>query len=335
MIEIDGGYGEGGGQILRMSVAMAALTGKSIRIKNIRANRPTPGLKRQHMVAVEAVAKLCNAEVKGLEMGSTSLEFHPGELKGGEFELDVGTAGSITLVLQACLIPSIFAKGETRLLIRGGTDVKWAPPWDYFQNVILPMLKEMGVEVEAYLNSRGYYPAGGGEVEIFVKPCRMLHTPSFSGDVEGVEGIVNISNLPVEIAERIRNAALEKLKENGMDADIIIEETSSASPGTGIVLWTRGKHLGGDCLGERGKRAEQVGREAAEKIIAEIKSGADLDVHGVDNILPYMAIAGEGKFKCREISKHAETEMWLLKKFMDVEFLIGGGKLKEVEVRRG
>jgi len=334
MIEIDGSYGEGGGQILRMSIAMAALTGKSIRVKNIRANRPTPGLKRQHMVAVESVARICGAEVKGLELGSTTLEFHPKNLTGGDFELDIGTAGSITLVLQACLLPSLFAEEETRLMIRGGTDVKWAPPWDYFQNVILPLLREMGAPMDAYLNSRGYYPAGGGEVEIFIKPTGYLRAPSFNSRVKGIEGIVNIATLPVEIAGRIKNAALEELRENGMDASIMVEETEAPSPGTGIVLWTKGKHLGGDCLGERGKRAEQVGREAAKELVEEIKSGADLDVHAVDQIIPYLAIAGEARFKCREISRHAETEMWLLKKFMDVEFEIRRGRLKEVVVKR-
>jgi len=334
MIEIDGGYGEGGGQILRMSVAMAALTGKSVRIRNIRANRPTPGLKRQHMVAVEAVAKVCDAEVRGLKQGSTTIEFHPGELKGGDFEFDIGTAGSITLVLQACLLPSIFAERETKMVIRGGTDVKWAPPWDYFQNVILPLLKEMGAEVEAYLNTRGYYPAGGGEVEVFVQPCDYLESPSFDKKVEGIEGIVNIANLPIEIAERIKNSSLEKLRESGLKTEIMIEETQALSPGTGIVLWTKGKHLGSDSLGERGKRAEQVGREAAERMMEEINSNADLDVHAVDQLLPYFAIVGEAKFKCRGISRHAETEMWLLKKFMNVDFEVKKGKLEEVEVRR-
>ena len=334
MIEIDGGYGEGGGQILRMSVAMAALTGKSVRIKNIRANRPTPGLKRQHMVAVESVGKLCNAEIKGVKMGSTTIEFHPHSLKGGEFKFDIGTAGSITLVLQACLLPSLFAPKETRLLIKGGTDVKWAPPWDYFQNVVVPLLNEMGADVEAYLNSRGYYPAGGGEVEVFINPCERLNAPSFNKEVEGVEGIVSIANLPFEIAERIKNSALQKLKEHEMKANIMIEETSSPSPGTGIVLWTKGKHLGGDCLGERGKRAEQVGREAAKKLIMEIESGADLDIHAVDHLLPYFVIAGEASLRCRKVSKHAETEMWLLRKFMDVEFEVKGEKLKKIKVRK-
>jgi len=334
MIEIDGSYGEGGGQILRMSIAMAALTQKPVKVFNIRANRPNPGLRRQHMIAIESVAKICNAKVKGLSLGSKVVEFYPNKLKGGKYEFDIGTAGSITLVLQACLLPSLFAENETHLLLKGGTDVKWSPPWDYFQNVILPLLEKMGANIEAYLNQRGYYPVGGGEVEIFIKPCEELKKLVFENEIERIEGIVNIANLPVAIAERIKKAAKETLKRYGIEADIMIEETSAACSGVGIVLWTKGKILGADVLGEKGKPAEQVGREAAEKLIAEIEARVDLDVNAVDQMLPYMAIAGDAIFKCREVSKHASTLMWLIKKFLDVDFKVKKNGIYSIEVRK-
>ena len=330
MLEIDGSYGEGGGQILRMAVALSALTGKSIRVYNIRAGRPNPGLKNQHVTAINAVAKLCNAKVKGLYVGSKTIEFHPQKIKGGEYIFDVGTAGSVTLVMQACLLPALMAEEETYFKIKGGTDVKWAPPWDYFQNVFLKLLEKMGCYIEAYLNQRGYYPVGGGEVEAYVEPCE-LHAMDFNEEIEKIRGIINIANLPSSIAERIEKAAMEELKKHGMTADMAIEETTAKSAGVGIVLWSEPKLLGSDSLGERGKPAEEVGKEAARKLIEEIESDTDLDEKAVDQLLPYLAITG-GKFKARVISKHAETEMWLLKKFINVDFKIKRDGLYSIEV---
>lgn len=332
MIEIDGSYGEGGGQIVRMAVALSALTGKDIKIFNIRAKRSNPGLRNQHITAINAVAKLCNADVKGLRIGSKSIEFHPHKIKGGSYTFDIGTAGSITLVMQACLLPSLMADDETYFKIRGGTDVKWAPPWDYFQNVFLNLLKKMECSIESYLNQRGYYPAGGGEVEILIEPCK-LKKLNFDESIEKIEGIINIANLPYKIAERVKKSANEKFEENGMKASIAIEETTAESNGVGIVLWTKPKILGADCLGERGKPAEQVGKEAANKLIQEIKSNVDLDERAVDQLLPYIAMTG-GKFKCRHLSNHAMTEMWLIKKFIDINFDIKKNEIYEIEVKK-
>lgn len=332
MIEIDGSYGEGGGQIVRMAVALSALTEKDIKIFNIRAKRSNPGLRNQHITAINAVAKLCNADVKGLRIGSKSIEFHPHKIKGGSYTFDIGTAGSVTLVMQACLLPSLMADDETYFKIRGGTDVKWAPPWDYFQNVFLNLLKKMGCNIESYLNQHGYYPAGGGEVEILIESCK-LKKLNFDESIEKIEGIVNIANLPYKIAERIKKSANEKFEENGMKASIAIEETTAESSGVGIVLWTKPKILGADCLGERGKPAEQVGKEAANKLIQEIKSNVDLDERAVDQLLPYIAMTG-GKFKCRHLSNHAMTEMWLIKKFIDINFDIKKNEIYEIEVKK-
>ena len=330
MIEIDGSYGEGGGQILRMAVALAALHKKDVRVFNIRAGRPNPGLKNQHITAIEAVAKLSNARVKGLKVGSETIEFYPGKIKGGDYFFDVGTAGSVTLVMQACLLPAIMAEDDVYIKIRGGTDVKWAPPWDYFQNVFLKLLEKMGCYIESYLNQRGYYPKGGGEVEVYIEPCE-LKKLQFNEKVERIKGIINIANLSSNIADRMEMAAENEIEKIGMKADIAIEETSALSPGVGIVLWSEPHLLGADCLGERGKKAEDVGKEAALKLIEEIKSNTDLDEKAVDQLLPYISMTG-GKFKARVISSHASTEMWLIKKFMDVDFKIEKNGLYEVEV---
>ncbi len=334
MIEIDGSYGEGGGQILRMSVALSALTKKPVKVFNIRANRPNPGLRRQHMIAIKAVAKICNARINGLQVGSTAIEFFPGNLKGGEYEFDIGTAGSITLVLQACLLPSLFGENTTKLKLIGGTDVKWSPPWDYFQNVTLPLLEKMGAYVEAYLDRRGYYPAGGGKAEVIIEPCDEINAINFSEKIEKIFGIVNIANLPGNIAERIKISAEEELAKEGMKANIMIEETEAECAGVGIVLWTKPKILGADSLGERGKKAEDVGREAADRLIEEIKANVDVDERAVDQLLPYMAIANaETTFTCRKLSRHASTEMWLIKKFLNADFEVREDEICEVTVK--
>jgi RNA 3'-phosphate cyclase len=332
MIEIDGSYGEGGGQILRMSIAFSSITNKPVKIFNIRANRPNPGLRNQHITAIETVAKICNAEVKGLKISSREIEFYPGEICGGQYEFDVGTAGSVTLVLQACIIPSIFAEKETKLILKGGTDVRWSPPWDYFRNVFLENLKKMGIEIEGKLHKRGYYPAGGGKIEISIKPCREIKPVYFDEKFEEIEGIVHISNLPLQIAERIKKSAEENIS-GKYPLNIRIEKNEAISPGAGIVLWSKPKIIGSDCLGEKGKPAEEIGKFAAKKILEEIDAGVDLDEKAVDQLLPFMAISGSKiKFKCLNLSMHASTEIFLLKKFIDIDTKIEKNKIIEVEI---
>ncbi|MEM2715636.1 MAG: RNA 3'-terminal phosphate cyclase, partial [Candidatus Thermoplasmatota archaeon] len=333
MIEIDGGYGEGGGQILRMSIAFSSITKKPVKIFNIRANRPNPGLRNQHITAIETVAKMCNAEVKGLKVGSSEIEFYPGEIEGGEYEFDVGTAGSVTLVLQACIIPSIFAIKETKLILKGGTDVRWSPPWDYFKNVFIENLKKMGLEIEGKLHKRGYYPAGGGKIEVLIKPSKEIKPIYFDEKIEEIEGIVHISNLPMQISERIKKSAEETLK-NRFQANIKIEKYDTISPGVGLVLWSKPKILGADCLGEKGRPAEEIGRFTAKKLIEEIEAGVDLDEKAVDQLLPFFAISGNKiKFKCLSFSMHASTEIFLLKKFINIDTKIEKNKVIEVEIK--
>ena len=336
MIEIDGSYGEGGGQILRMSIALSALLKKPVRITNIRAKRPNPGLRRQHITAIEVVKKICDGSAKGLQEDSILVEFYPGKIVGGEHIFNIGTAGSITLVLQACILPSLFAEKETKLVLTGGTDVKWSPPWDYFQHVFLPLLKKMGIDIEAKLLRRGYYPKGMGKVEVTIQPCKEIRPLSFQNGELNIKGIVHIANLPIQIAQRVKNSAEKEIERRGIESSIAIQEGYAHSPGIGIVLWaSNGKIIGADCLGERGLPAEAVGRNAAQRLIKEIEAGVDVDERGVDHILPYMALAAPSSFTCREISRHAETEMWLLEKFLNVKFEIKEEKeKKEVKVLR-
>jgi RNA 3'-terminal phosphate cyclase (ATP) len=351
MIEIDGTFGEGGGQIIRTAIALAAVTGTEVEIKNIRANRPNPGLAAQHLHAVKAVEKLSGGRTEGLVLRSSRLKFAPGALKGFEDEIDIGTAGSITLLLQ-CLIPvALFADKPTRVSIKGGTDVQWSPPIDFYTNVFLKAIHEMGCDVHLDMKRRGYYPKGGGLVETRIAPlyshCGALpHDPASpvraylegfvlpKSEREGIiKGVSQSCGLPAHVAERQAKAAERILNENGYDTEIKteIENGGGRTTGCGITLW-RG-YKSGSALGERGKRAELVGEEAAQNIIKELESVSTVDVHLADQLIPYIALADrKSEMKVREITKHLETNMYVTKKFLDVEFVIEKEETKEGEV---
>ncbi len=325
MLEIDGSVGEGGGQIIRTAIALAAITGKEVEITNIRANRQKPGLSAQHVHAVKAVEQLSGGHTEGLGLRSTRLQFSPAALKGFEGEIDIGTAGSITLLLQ-CLIPvALFANRDTTVSIKGGTDVSWSPPIDFHTNVFLSALQKMGCEVHLDVKRSGYYPKGGGLVTVHIAPTQ--HMKGFvltKGREEGiVRGVSHSCGLPAHVAERQANAAEKVLNAAGYDTEIKteIEERGKWTTGCGITLWSGYKS--GSALGERGKRAELVGEEAAKNIITELESAATVDVHLADQLVPYIALAeGKSEMKVREMTKHLETNMYITQKFLDVEFEI-------------
>jgi RNA 3'-terminal phosphate cyclase (ATP) len=323
MLEIDGSVGEGGGQIIRTAIALAAITGKEVEITNIRANRPKPGLSAQHVHAVKAVEQLSGGHTEGLELRSTRLQFSPAALKGFEGEIDIGTAGSITLLLQ-CLIPvALSADSDTKVHITGGTDVNWSPPIDFYTNVFFKALREMGCHMHLDVKRRGYYPKGGGLVTVHIAPTQHVRGFVFTtSEREGiVQGISHSSGLPVHVAERQAKVAERVLNEAGYDAEIKteIEERGKWTTGCGITLWCGYKS--GSALGERGKRAELVGEEAARNIVTELESSSTVDVHLADQLVPYIALAdGKSELKVREVTKHLETNMYITQKFLDVSF---------------
>lgn len=323
MIEIDGSHGEGGGQLLRTAVALSALTLKPVTVSRIREGRPNPGLAAQHVTALRAVAELASAQVGGLEVGSSKVVFEPGDIRGGDHAFDVGTAGSVTLVLQACLPVAFAAKEATRLRVVGGTDVQWSPPLDYFARVFLPLVRRMGGQADLLSHRRGYYPRGGGEVEIVVQPTTvwsplMLSDP---GAVERVRGIAHVSNLPAEIPKRMKAAAIRGV--HGIP-DVKVEERvypseDAVGQGGAVVLWVEREHalLGASSLAERGKSSERVGEEAAMVLEAEILSNATVDVHAADQIVAYLALADRpSSFLVREVSLHLRTMAWLVPQFL-------------------
>jgi len=351
MIEVDGSFGEGGGQIIRTAVALSAITGEPVEIRNIRANRPNPGLQAQHLNAVKAVAAMTDAETEGLKLRSTRLKFVPQSRKALRTEIDIGTAGSITLLLQ-CIIPvALFADGETKLRIIGGTDVKWSPPIDFYRFVFAKALAEMGCEVQISLLKRGYYPKGGGVVDVSVKPLRKLNgfvrleEESEEGETAGevlVRGISHCRGLPSHVASRQASSAEKKLRERGYNAAIEVEAGEPAAVeeaektegagkrkgggaretvGSGITLWHNYKS--GSALGEPRKPAESVGEEAASLILSELESTSTVDVHLADQLIPYIALAEEhSAFKVREITGHLRTNIYIVRQFLDVEIAI-------------
>jgi len=329
MIEIDGSYGEGGGQVVRTAVALSAVTGEEIKVTNIRKNRPNPGLKQQHLKALETAASICGARVSGLSPGSTELFFAPVEIKGGKYNIDIGTAGSITLLLQ-CIMPSLpFAKEKVELTIRGGTDVAWSPTIDYLQHVTLRALDQFGYAGSVTPEERGYYPRGGGKVSAIFEPCK-LHGFHFrvteenkrSGESqkEKIMGISHASNLPAHVPSRQAEAARSLLLEAGYTSRIDIKSCEFFSTGSGITLWSG--YCGGSALGEKGLPAEKVGRRAAEEVIAELKAGTAVDIHLADQLIPYMALAGNSSYTVRELTLHAATNIWVTEQFLDVKFKI-------------
>ncbi len=334
---VDGSYGEGGGQILRTAVALSCITGEDIKVTNVRAKRPNPGLKRQHLTALKAAATICGARVEGLKVGSKEVVFSPNSISAGNFRFDVGTAGSVTLILQTLLPVVAYAPSQVTLELSGGTDVPWSPPIDYVRYVMLPHLRKLGYDVLLKLIRRGHYPKGGGLIQVYVPsppkgfiPLKLLGR----GEVKEVRGLSHCVKLPKHVALRQAKAAEETLREGGVKAPINIrlehyegKEDPHKGPGSGIVLWAlAGKALlGSDALGAKGKRAEVVGKEAASKLLKDLSTGAALDMHMSDNILIYLALAeGNSAIHGAELSTHALTVIWLIKQFLPVTIDVFG-----------
>ncbi|WP_461866788.1 RNA 3'-terminal phosphate cyclase [Thermococcus sp.] len=339
MIVIDGSYGEGGGQILRTSIALSVITEKPVKIVKIRANRPNPGLRPQHLHGILALKELSNARVKGAKVGSTVLEFIPGKAEPKHVRVPIKTAGSITLVLQALLPAMAFTGGSFE--ITGGTDVPWSPPVDYLKNVTLYPLGRMGIEAELEIRRRGHYPKGGGLVTGRVEPWeerKPLEALEW-GHIDRFAGVSHATNLPAHVAERQARAARKRLKSlYSVPVEIEREVSRSLGPGSGIVVWaeTDSLRLAGDALGKRGKPAEVVGREAADELIAQLTPRRAVDRFLGDQLIPFLAFAG-GEIGVTEITSHLVTNVWVVEQFLgktfEVEGEIGGPGIVRV-VRR-
>ncbi|MFO8110260.1 MAG: RNA 3'-terminal phosphate cyclase [Thermoplasmata archaeon] len=311
MITIDGSHGEGGGQILRTAVAMSIVKGTPVKITNIRANRPNPGLSYQHLAALNVAAEICGGELEGGEKGSPEVEFIPGEPRGGYYEFDIGTAGSIALLLQCMIPPALQADGVVEVKVKGGTDVKWSPPYDFFENVFLEHLRRMGLNVSSKLLKRGHYPKGGGEVVLTVEPGSPNFLPT-GEDISKIKGRAFVTSLPEHIMRRMRKQVLKEFVD--IPVNVELRSYDSLSPGAGITLWTEGDRLVGiGELGEKGVPAESVGKEAADYIRSSKESRFHLDRWSADQIVPYLAMSQDhGELKLEKRTGHLETNIWVM-----------------------
>jgi RNA 3'-terminal phosphate cyclase (ATP) len=332
LFEIDGSQKSGSGTILRLAVALAAATGESLHIYNIRQNRPQQGLKPQHLEAVYTGAKLCKAEVKGAALGSKELWFTPRKVKSGSFEAEIGTAGSIPMLLMATIPICIFSKDKVRLHVtKGGTDVSHSPTINYLRNVFLPALKYMSIEATINVHRYGYYPRGMGEVTLTIKPPHSLQPIRLTnfGKLERIKGISVCTFLADrKVAERQAKTASTYLSEKGYAADIQVvnDKSNPFQKGSSITLWGEtdtNAIIGADAIGELKKTSETVGIEAAKKICAELSARSTVDVHLADMLVPYMALAeGTSTFLTRKVTDHLETNVWLVEKMLKVQFNI-------------
>jgi RNA 3'-terminal phosphate cyclase (ATP) len=339
---LDGGYGEGGGQILRTALALSTLTGRPFELVNIRANRPKPGLAAQHLTAVRAAAALCDAAIEGDQLHSSALSFRPREpVRSGNYLFDVtearvgGSAGSVTLVLHTVLLPLALASGHSTLTIRGGTHVSWSPSVDYVQDVWLPTLTDMGVRAGVELLRWGWYPAGGGEIRVRIQglsgfPLAPIMC-SKRGELRHMRGRAVAANLPAQahIPERMSERARTLLRESNISGEIRAEQVDAVSSGAGIFLvaeYTAGRG-GGEALGERGKPAEVVAEEAVAALLAYHNSGAAFDVHlGDQLILPAALSSEESRFSVERVTRHLMTNGWVVERFGVAQIAVVGAE---------
>ncbi len=327
MIQIDGSYGEGGGQVLRTSLSLAAITGQPIRIEHIRAKREKPGLAAQHLTAVRAAAAICQADVRGDALGSMSLEFIPnGSSQAGHYTFDVtearqgGSAGTVNLVLQTILLPLALATGDSQVILRGGTHIAHSPPFTYIEQVYLPFLSKMGLKAEAKLKAWGWYPRGGGEVALRVTGGTTLSGLSLleRGALQQVRGLAAVTELPSHIPQRMAMRAENLLHQANLKAHVKPLRERGIGPGAGLFLTADYEHSRASfsALGRLGVPAEQVAEMACQELLDFDKTGAPVDVHLADQLLLPLALASEvSQYRVAEISTHLTTNAWVIEKF--------------------
>ncbi len=322
MLVIDGSQGEGGGQIVRSSIALAMVTGTPVRVEHVRAGRRKPGLMRQHLTALRAAAQLCGASVEGDDIGSTALSFTPGSVKPGIYQFAVGTAGSATLVLQTILPALLIADGPSVVTIEGGTHNPFAPPFDFLQKAFLPLINRMGPRVEVELIRPGFYPAGGGQFIARITPAKQLTPVDFMhrGVLQGKVARAVVANLSGEIASRELKRVKSKL--GWSDEELQVREArGSHGPGNILTLEMSYEHVTEvfTGFGEVGRPAEAVANQAIDQYRRYVKSDAFAGEYLTDQLMLPLAIAGGGSFSSTGLSRHATTHLDLIRRFLDVK----------------
>jgi RNA 3'-terminal phosphate cyclase (ATP) len=341
MIIIDGSYGEGGGQVLRTSLTLAAISGQPVRVERIRAGRRKPGLQPQHLTAVRAAAKICDAEVEGDKLDSQTLSFAPRSApKADTYTFDVslaakgGSAGAVSLVFQTVLLPLALAEGRSHLALVGGTHVAWSPPFDYMKRVYLPTLARIGITAKVNLEKWGWYPLGGGIVKATVEGtagsqglCGLDIMQR--GKLQRVRGISASSNLPKHIRGRQAGTVVQLLRSAGLNPRVDEIDAPSKGQGTAVFLWVECDNAlaGFTALGERGKPAEQVAEEAGRDLLAYLNSQAALDRYLADQLVLPLALAGDPSHLATEtVTQHLLTVAWVVGRFLPGRVRVEGAE---------
>ncbi len=328
-INVDAGAGEGGGQVFRMALALAAVTGTPVRLHGIRKGRQPPGLKAQHLTAAAALAQITGGSVEGAALGSQEMCFAPGPVRPGRYRFDIGTAGATTLVLQCLLWPLARADEKSELILTGGTHVPWSPPAQYLEAVLFPVLRRMGIDAHVQLQRWGFFPKGGGEIRVTIqpqRPWRAVHLVRRSPP-DMIRGVSAVGSLPREIAERQRAGAMAGLAARGMHADIAIEEVYSSSPGSFLFLSCGGTEGSGGAaaLGERGLSAEAVAAAAVSELESFLDAEAGCDPHLADQLIVPMALAaGTSRLTTSRITSHLLSAVELVRQVLGCPIKVGG-----------
>lgn len=324
MIELDGAAGEGGGQVLRTALTLSMITGQPFSIKNIRAGRARPGLMRQHLVAVQAAARICHADVADVAVGAQTLLFEPGKICAGDYEFAIGTAGSCTLVLQTVLPALLFADGPSSVRLSGGTHNSMAPPAHFLQRAYGRVLAAMGAGIDIRLNRFGFYPAGGGEVVADVQPCAALRQLDLLQRGARRLGYAEsfVAGVPAGVAKRELDCIGQGM---GWEEEQLLACVLPAEYGPGNVLLVTLEHehvtevFSG--FGEKAVRAETVAKLTLEHARRYIASGAAVGEWLADQIMLPMALAGGGSFTADRLSLHALTNAEVIARFLPVRFV--------------
>jgi RNA 3'-phosphate cyclase len=329
MIEIDGSQGEGGGQILRSSLSLSLITGKPVSITNIRARRPKPGLRAQHLKSVEAAAAVGQADTEGATFGSQSLIFNPLGIYAGQYQFDISTAGSTSLVLQTIFTPLSLVDQPSRITITGGTHVKWSPAYHYLRMQWLPHMHRIGFRGDLTLDLAGFFPQGGGRIRAEIQPSDPRTSLSLTerGDLQQIEGLSAVSNLPESIAIRQQRQALRRLAGVGCPMEMDIIHLPSKSKGTMIILKavfekSQACYVG---LGERGKPAEKVADEAADALLAFLITNGVIDEYLADQLLVPLTFATEiSEFRTSKVTQHLITNAAVIHAFTSASIEVIG-----------
>jgi RNA 3'-terminal phosphate cyclase (ATP) len=340
MLEIDGSEQSGSGTIVRDAVPFCILTGQEIHLRNIRAKRDKPGLRPQHLKVLQAAASLCEGELSGGKVGSKEIWFRPGKaIKGGTFTWDIGTAGSTSMLALSLITLGLFADGPSTYRMTGGLFQDFAPSLFHLEHVLLPTVRKMGVEAEVRIIQPGYVPKGGGRISMRIRPAKGDLAPLnlvAQGRVKSIRGIALASHLKERnVSQRMRRECERALKERGLSAEIELLydekgepafDAPSIQPGAALAVWAEsdtGCLIGADMAGARGRTAEFIGRQTASDLLADLGSGATLDRHLADQVIPFAALAkGISTLRIPSVTEHVGARIWLVEKILGAKSIV-------------